>query len=111
MKTIEPAGHRVLVKPEKVEDVDPAIKRARAAGLDLSAVTNDKKEQEAVVFGIVLAIGSTAWKDPSLGGLPWAKVGDRILFAKFAGKSVELDGQEPVLLLNDEDIVAVIREE
>jgi co-chaperonin GroES (HSP10) len=111
MKTIEPLGHRVLVKPEKVEDVDPAIRKARMAGLDLSAITGDKREQEAVVIGTVVKVGATAWKDPSLGGVPWAVPGDRVFFAKFSGKSVSLNGEDPLLIMNDEDIVAAIREE
>lgn len=109
---IEPCGHRVLVKPFDVAEVDEQIKRAKSFGLDMSAVTNNKREQEAVVVGTVLKIGNTAWKDPSLGGEPWAQVGDKVYFAKFAGKQIKLPGsEEDLLVLNDEDIVAVIKED
>lgn len=110
MNVIEPCGHRVLVKPESVADVDPAIKRAKALGFDMSSVENNKREQEAVVFGIVVSVGPTAWAHESLGGKPWAKVGDKVVFAKFSGKKIELPNQPEMLVMNDEDIVAVIRE-
>ncbi len=109
MIQINPCGHRVLVKPEKLEDADPAIRRAKAAGIDMSAVINNDREQEAVVVGTVLKIGETAWKDSSLGGVPWANVGDKVYYAKFSGKQIKLPGEDPVLIMND-DIVAVIKE-
>ncbi|POP89271.1 co-chaperone GroES, partial [Pseudomonas syringae] len=36
------------------------------------------------------------------------KVGDRVLFGKYAGKSVKVDGQE-VLVMREEDIMAVVQ--
>lgn len=110
MNVIEPCGHRVLIKPESLEDVDPDIKRAKALGFDMSAVTNNKREQEAVTYGRVLKVGPTAWTHESLGGKPWAKVGDRVIFAKFSGKLIKLPNQDEFLVLNDEDIVAVVTE-
>lgn len=110
MKEIEPCGHRVLIKPETVEDADPMVRRAKAMGIDVSQITNNKREQEAVVFGTILKVGPTAWAHESLGGKPWAKIGDQVMYAKFSGKRVELADQEELLLLNDEDIVAIVKE-
>lgn len=107
MIQINPCGHRVLVKPEKVAEVDEVYKSARRAGIEL---IEDKREQEAVVIGTILKIGDTAWKDPSLGGTPWANVGDKVYYAKFSGKEIKIPGETPVLIMNDEDIVAVIKE-
>lgn len=36
------------------------------------------------------------------------KVGDRVLFGKYSGQSVKIDGNE-LLVLREEDIVAVVR--
>lgn len=106
---IIPAGHRVLVKQEGIDDADEVFRSARASGIE---IVRDKgvRYQESVDIGDVIAIGSTAWKD--FGGTPWAQVGDRVVFAKHAGKKVEdpADKDSHYVVLNDEDIVAVIKE-
>lgn len=100
---MKPAGHRILVKPEQVKD------EIKSEGGIVIPTLDKRAEQQAVVKGVVVAIGSTAWKDPSLGGDPWAQVGDTVLYAKFAGKAYEHpDTKEEFLFLNDEDIVAVL---
>lgn len=98
-----PCGHRILVKPEKLQDVDPIFKAARAAGIDVPDFAK-KQEQAAMDKGTVLAIGPTAFKD--FGGEAWCSVGDKIAFAKYGGKFVD-----DVLILNDEDVVCVLKED
>lgn len=106
---IQPCGHRLVVKAYKQEEVDEVVKRALAAGFEI-VNTNKKREDASVDKGIVLAIGPTAWKD--FDSLPWCKVGDEIIFAKFAGKVVtDPDSNEDVFILNDEDVVAVVTKE
>lgn len=96
-----PAGHRVLVKPDTVEEVTKG-------GIILTATVKEKDEL-AGIFGTVVAVGDTAWKDYS-SGEPWAKVGDRVAFAKYGGFIIaDPATDEQFRLLNDEDIVAVIR--
>jgi co-chaperonin GroES (HSP10) len=105
---IEPAGHRLVVKAFKLAEVDKVYETAMAAGLEIVRA-NQKREDQSVDKGTVLAIGPTAWKD--FGGEPWCKVGDTILFAKFSPKWVEdPETKEQVAILNDEDVVAVIKE-
>jgi len=41
---------------------------------------------------------------------PWAAVGDHVIFGRYAGSRIELDGKE-YRLMNDEEILAVIPEE
>lgn len=111
---IIPCGHRVLVRQDKVHEHDAVLARAKAAGLELSLDRN-VKYQFGVDEGVVLEIGSTAFKD--FGGEPWCSKGDRVVFAKNAGKTVvdpsekELKEEDrtPYVILNDEDIVAVLR--
>lgn len=38
---------------------------------------------------------------------PAVKAGDRVLFGKYAGQTVKIDGEE-LLVLREEDIVAVV---
>lgn len=96
---IKPAGHRVLVKPDAVEEISKG-------GIVL--VQNNKREKEAQITGVIVAIGPNAWKAYD-GGEPWAAVGDRVYFAKYGGELIK-DGDEELRILNDEDITAVFAE-
>ena len=106
---IIPAGHRVVVKQEKYEEHDEVFAAAKRAGLEIVKDSN-VRYQAGVDKGVIAAIGPTAWKD--FGGVNWAEVGDTVVFAKNAGKTVEdpQDKNTPYVVLNDEDIVAVIKE-
>jgi co-chaperonin GroES (HSP10) len=105
---IKPAGHRLVVKPFKQEEVDEVLKAAKKFGFEI-VNENKKREDASVDQGVVLAIGPTAWQD--FKSEPWCKKGDTILFAKFSGKFVtDPETNEDVVILNDEDVVAVITE-
>lgn len=105
---IKPVGHRVLVRQESFEETDEVFRSAQRAGIE---IIKDKqvRYQESVDIGEVIAVGSTAWKD--FGGEPWAQVGDKIVFAKHAGKRVEDPENKDAhfVVLNDEDVVAIIK--
>ena len=102
MKTkisIHPAGHRVLVRPDEVSE--------KQGSLYLAVSTKERQANEQI-FGTLVAIGANAWKAFD-DGKPWAKVGDRVTFAKYGGFTIE----DPVMheklrLLNDEDICAIV---
>ena len=97
---IIPCGHRVLVKIDEVEE-------KTNGGIFIPKTIADKQE-EAGIFGTIVAIGETAWKD--FGGRAWATVGDRVMIAKYGGFiAQEPDTAEKFRILNDEDIVAVLR--
>ena len=87
------------------------FKSARAAGIQLVKDKN-VRYQDSVDKGVLIAIGPTAWKGNDFGDMPWAEVGDTIVFAKHAGKKVEdpQDKDTHYVVLNDEDICAVIKE-
>lgn len=110
--SISPCGHRLTVKPFKQAEVDEVMKAAKDSGFLQSFKiinSNEKREDASVDRGIVLEIGPTAWK--AFDSTQWCKVGDEILFAKFAGKFVtDPETGEDVCVLNDEDVVAVIKE-
>jgi chaperonin GroES len=101
MNMIVPAGHRVLVKVEDAEEVTKG-------GIVIPKTIADKNT-EANIIGELVAIGDTAWKAFD-DGVPWAKIGDRVAFAKYGGFIIaDPDTGEQFRLLNDEDITAVIR--
>lgn len=100
---IKPAGHRVLVKPDPLEE--------KTKNGIILAHDNKERKEAAQATGTILAIGPTAWKDFS-DGTPWAEVGDRIWFARHGGALIEdPDSGEKYRLLNDEEIAAVMETE
>ena len=104
--TIKLLLHTVLVRPDKVEEVDEVIKRAKAAGI---AVQLDKREEKAVEYGTVIQVGPTAFKDygrdPDI-----LQEGDYVTYAKYAGKEIKYRG-ETYLILNDQDVIATLEKE
>jgi co-chaperonin GroES (HSP10) len=97
---IVPAGHRVLVKIDEVEEVTKG-------GIIITKGTAQQQE-EAGIFGTLVAVGESAWKD--FGGRAWACVGDRVMIAKYGGFIAQEPGDDnKYRILNDEDIVAVIK--
>jgi co-chaperonin GroES (HSP10) len=104
--SIRPAGHRLVIRPFKLEDVDDVYSSARKMGLEIVR-PNQVREDQSVDKGVVLAIGPTCWPDDT----PWCAVGDTILFAKFAPKFIEdPETKESLGILNDMDVVAVLKE-
>lgn len=96
-----PAGHRVLVRVDEIE-------KKTAGGIVLPDAIADK-HTEANIFGTIVAVGANAWKAFD-DGEPWAKVGDRVAFAKYGGFVIEdPDTKERFRLLNDEDISCVVK--
>jgi len=107
---LKPLGPRVIVRPDEFDSADPVYKAAKAAGIVLQ---KDKREQQAVVKGTILSIGEQAFHAPVGNGTPWVSVGDRVYYAKFAGKEIiDPETKEELLLLNDEDLcVKILGEE
>ena len=99
---IKAIGFRVIVRPKPVEETRNGIILAVDKGM----------EERAQVLGTVVDIGedfaaSFNPKSPFWG----LKEGDQVFYAKYAGKWVtDPDTQEELLIMNDDDIVAVIRE-
>jgi co-chaperonin GroES (HSP10) len=105
---IKVCGHRLLVKPILLEETDDVLKSAKLAGIEI--IRDDvKREAESVDQGVVVQIGTTAWKD--FNSDPWCDVGDKIVYAKYAGKLIiDPDTKEKYVALNDEDVVAIVGE-
>jgi co-chaperonin GroES (HSP10) len=111
---IIPCGHRVVVKQEKLEDVDIAYKKAKAAQIIIAETDDKKREQAGLDKGTVIALGKGAFVEFNRNQMtdgPWCKIGDKIAFAKYSGKSVvDPDDHEAYMVINDEDVVCIIRE-
>jgi chaperonin GroES len=101
---IKPAGYRVTVKPDPLEEVTES-------GL-IVAWENKDREQAGAFYGTLAAVGPSAWKAYD-DGTPWASVGDRVVFSRYAGRYIDDpdDIDTKYILLNDEDVLAVITKE
>jgi chaperonin GroES len=94
---IRPLYDRVIVK--RIEK-----QRQTASGIVIPDSASEKPEQ-----GEVLAVGQGRAL-PDGGMRPLAvKVGDSVLFGKYAGQTVKLDGEE-LLVMREEDILGVIEQ-
>jgi len=63
--------------------------------------------KEKPVEGKVIAVGDGKMKDDGTKIPLEMKVGNRVLFAKFAGTEVKIDGEE-LLMMREDDILAII---
>ncbi|WP_373088672.1 co-chaperone GroES family protein [Zhongshania sp.] len=104
MVNIFPKGYRILVKPDPVSTEVKEI-----PGFE---IIEDKRIAKASnVRGTVVAMGSLAYKGFAEDPTPWCEVGDRVLYSQYAGKFIEDPiTEEEYVILNDEDIIATIKE-
>ena len=98
----EVVGHRVLVKPHLQEEVTQG-------GIYIATGQTFEREQGATQIGTIMGIGPNAWLDFKP-GTPWAKVGDVVYYAKYAGKDIK-DGDNTLVILNDEDVQCIVHED
>ena len=93
---IRPLHDRVIVKRVEAE-------RTTASGIVIPDSAGEKPDQ-----GEVLAIGPGKRDDNGKQIALDVKVGDRVLLGKYAGQAVKVDGQE-VLVMREEDIMGVLQ--
>lgn len=95
MTSIRPLHDRVILRRIEQED-------KTAGGIIIPDTAKEKP-----IKGEVVAVGSGA-RDDSGKTIPMdVKVGDVVLFGKWAGTEIKLDGEE-VLVLKESDIIGVI---
>ena len=93
---IRPLHDRVIVKRVEAE-------RTTASGIVIPDSAGEKPDQ-----GEVLAVGPGKRDENGKYIALDVKVGDRVLFGKYAGQTVKVDGQE-VLVMREEDIMGVLQ--
>jgi len=92
---LKPLGDRVVVKPIEQEE-------QTASGIFLPETAKEKPQQ-----GTVIAAGPGARKENGERIAMDVAVNDTVLYAKYAGTSIKLDGQE-YLILKESDILAIV---
>ena len=94
---IQPLHDRVIVK--RVEEEE------KTKGGIIIPDTAKEKPQE----GLVIAVGSGRIEEEGKKKVPLeVKKGDRVLFSKYAGTEITIEGEEH-LIMKEEDIIALIK--
>ncbi len=95
MSTLRPLGNRVVIKALPKEEVTKS-------GIVLPDTVKEKPQE-----GRIIAVGTgTRLDNGDIAPLD-VKVGDRVLFAKYAGTEFKLNDEE-LIILSEKDILAVI---
>ena len=94
---IKPLGERVVVKTLESEE-------RTKSGIVLPDTAKEKPQ-----MGKILAVGTGRVLDNGQKIPLEVKIGDKVLFAKYAGTEVKLDGEE-YMVLKETDILAIIPE-
>lgn len=92
---IRPLHDRVIVKRLEEE-------RKTASGIVIPDTAAEKPDQ-----GEIIAVGPGKRNDRGDLIAPDVKVGDRVLFGKYSGQTVKVEGEE-LLVMREEDIMGVI---
>jgi len=98
-KLPKPTGWRILVLPFK-------IKEKTKGGIIMSETTIER-QQVGSQCGLVISMGDQCYDKERYPEGPWCKKGQWVVFARYAGSRIQIDGGE-VRLLNDDEILATI---
>lgn len=93
--TVTPLGDRVLVKRVQADD-------KTKGGIILPDTAKEKPRE-----GLVVAVGKGKLLDNGSRQALQVKTNDRVLFSSYAGSEIKLDGEE-LLILGEDEILAVI---
>jgi chaperonin GroES len=93
--TIRPLHDRIIVK--RLQELEKT-----AGGLYIPDTAKEKPVEAKVV-----AVGSGKILEDGTVRKPDVKAGDKVLFAKYSGSEVKIDGEEH-LILREDDILAVV---
>ena len=92
---LKPLGGRLVVEPTEQEDVT-------TGGIFLPETAKEKPQK-----GIVLAAGQGERDDKGKFIPMEVKVGDTILFNKYAGTEIKVDGKK-IIILRENEVLAII---
>jgi chaperonin GroES len=87
---VRPLHDRILI--QRLEEGEQKV-----GGIIIPDTAREKPQQ-----GKVIASGTGKVRDDGTRQLPDVKAGDRILFGKYAGQEIKLDGEEYIIMREDE---------
>jgi len=88
---IQPLGDRVVIEPAPAEE-------KTSSGIIIPDTAKEKPQQ-----GVVLAVGTGKPDEPIT-----VKVGDVVLYGKYGGTELKIDGKE-LLMMRESDIFAIVK--
>ena len=92
---LKPLGSRVVVEPLEQEEVT-------AGGIVLPETAKEKPQK-----GVVLAVGPVDRDEDGERIAMDVKVGDTVLYAKYGGTEIKVDGKK-LLILRESDLLAIV---
>ena len=95
---ITPLHDRVIIK--RIEDTV----NQTAGGLFIPDTAKEKPQE-----GEVIAVGEGKYKEDGTRQVPDVKAGDRVLFGKYSGSEIKLDGDEFIIMREDEILGIISR--
>jgi chaperonin GroES len=98
MIVLKPLGDRLVV--EAIEQDETT-----AGGIFIPETAKEKPQK-----GKVLAAGPGRLDDSGKRVTMEVKVGDRVLYARYAGTEIKLEGNKKVLILKESDVLALVED-
>ncbi|MFM9163962.1 MAG: co-chaperone GroES [Solirubrobacterales bacterium] len=93
---LKPLGDRLIVRATDEEETT-------ASGLVLPDTAKEKPQQ-----GEVLAVGEGSWDEDGEKRIPLdVKKGDKVLYSKYGGTEIKVDGED-LLVLRESDVLAIV---
>jgi chaperonin GroES len=92
---VQPLGDRVVVRASEREEMT-------LSGIVLPDTAKEKPQE-----GTVVAVGPGRLSEKGERVKPEVKVGDAVLYARYAGTEVKIDGEE-LLILKESDVLAIV---
>lgn len=83
------------------------IKRMEEEKMSAGGIVIPDSATEKPIKGEVVAVGEGKHLDNGSVRAPKVKVGDKVLFGKYSGQTVKVEGEE-LLVMREEDIMAVV---
>ena len=97
-----PTGWRIAILPYRGTN--------KTKGGILLADDTQKRTQLATNVGYVLKVGDIAYADESkFPHGPWCQPGDWVIFGRYAGSRIQIDGGE-IRLLNDDEVLGIVND-
>ncbi len=95
MASITPLGDRVVVRPEAAEE-------KTSFGLFIPDTAKEKPQK-----GVVVAAGPGRYENGTKIDMT-VKEGDKVLYGKYAGSEVQIDGED-LMIMRESDIFGVVK--
>jgi chaperonin GroES len=93
---VQPLADRLVVRPNEREEMT-------VSGIVLPDTAKEKPQE-----GTVIAVGPGRLNEAGKRVAPEVKNGDTVLYAKYAGTEVKIDGED-LLILKETDVLAIVK--